>query len=475
MGPEPREMSPEPVVTSRADRVAVTARWVLTGHRSGTPELVPHGTVVVRDGRIEDVTTAEVADARRIRLPGNSLLLPGFVDVHSHSLNGPLFRGMTEDRSRAGTQSTLVYDVLMPVGDLAATTMTDDEARAVYTASLLRILAGGTTTTVDVFRPRHRAFLDAARDVGIRAYGAPYLATRTVAGVDAHGTPVTRESDGPAQLEHAVQLFREYDEGPGGRIRVMLGPHCTDTCSPAYLAKVLATARDLGTNMTIHVAQSRPELAYLRRHHDCTPVEFLARHGICGPDVVAAHCAFATPDDLAVLASTGTPVACCPATFVHSGRHVSYRTFVDAGVTTGIGTDGHSLTYLEELRVAGTVAKLAAGGPSGVTSADLLRTGTEGSAAVLGRSDLGRIERGARADLVGLTLNDPGLEPVLDPLSTAVWHSAGTGVDLVVVDGAVLVEQGRHTRIDAAAVRRSANAVVERIWETFARASPPPT
>lgn len=464
------------MVTSRDERVAVTARWVLTGHRSGAPELLPHGTVVVRGDRIEDVTTEEVADARRIRLPGNSLLLPGFIDAHSHSLNGPLFRGMTEDRSRAGSQSTLVYDVLMPVGDLAATTMTDDEARAVYTASLLRILAGGTTTTLDVFRPRHSAFLDAARDVGIRAYGAPYMATRSVVGVDATGTPVTRKTDGAAQLQHAVQLFHEYDEGPGGRIRVLFGPHCTDTCSPAYLGEVLATARELGTAMTIHVAQSRPELAYMREHHDCTPVEYLARHGITGQDVIAAHCAFATADDLGLLASTGTPVACCPATFVHSGRHVSYRAVADAGVTTGIGTDGHSLTYLEELRVAGTVAKLAAGGPSAVTSADLLRTATEGSAAVLGRSDLGRLERGARADLVGLTLSDPGLEPVLDPLSTAVWHSAGTAVDLVVVDGDVLVEQGRHVRIDAASVRREANAVVERIWETFAeRSATPPS
>lgn len=448
------------------DRIAINARWVLTGYQAGVPELLPNGTVVIRGDRVEDVTSADVPNARRVHLPENSLLLPGFLDLHSHALNGPLFRGMTEDRDRTGVADTLIYDLLMPVGNYAVASMTYDEAVAVYTSSLLRTLAGGTTTVVDMFRPRDSAFLDAARSVGIRAYAAPYLSSRSIVGVDVGGTPIMEDRDGLAQLNRAVSLFHDYDEGPGGRVRVMMGLHCTDTCSPEFLVQVAATARELDTMSTIHVAQSKPEMTYLRQQHGATPVEYLIRNGVCGPAVLAAHCAYATDGDLQRLADTGTPVACCPATFAHAGHAVPYKRFADAGVRTAIGTDGHSLGFLDELRVAGLVSKLANGDSGAGTAADLLRTGTEHAAAVLDRSDLGRIQRGARADLVAITLRDPGVAPVLDPVRTVVWHHGAAITSLVVVNGEILIEEGRHVSVDRESVQRAASTAIERVWQS---------
>lgn len=448
------------------ERTAIHASWVLTGFESGKPQVVPDATVVISDGHIEDVVTDYPTDAGRIDLPENSLIMPGFVDLHTHALNGPLFRGMTEDWDRGGNQGTLVYDLLMPVGDRAAATMSPSEALAVYTMSLLNTLKGGTTTVLDTFRLPQPTILDAARDVGIRIYGAPYLASRSISGVDPHGDPITHKSDEREQLDQAISIFHEYDEGPDGRVRLMLGPHCTDTCSPEFLKTVMDTAGELGIGVTIHVAQSRPEVTIMKATYGLTPVEYLMKHGVSGPNVIAAHCAFATDDDLALLAASGTPVACCPATFAHGGRSVDFNRFADAGVVTGLGTDGHSVRMLDEMRIAGFVSKLAGASPRQVTSADVLRTATEGGAAALGRSDLGTLRPGARADLTGIVLEGPGIQPVLEPVSNLVWHHGGAVTNLVVVDGEILVKDGHHVSIDEEQVERDAASAIRRIWES---------
>jgi 5-methylthioadenosine/S-adenosylhomocysteine deaminase len=453
---------------TKSERTAIHASWVLTGYESGKPHLVPDATVVISDGRIDDIVTTYPPDQQQIRLPDNSVIVPGLVDTHTHALNGPLFRGMTEDWDRGGNQGTLVYDLLMPVGDRAASMMSPSEARAVYTLSLLNTLKGGTTTVLDMFRLPRATILDAARDVGLRIYGAPYLASRSISGVDAQGNPITATSDESAQLDNAVSIFHEYDEGPDGRIRLMLGPHCTDTCTPEFLKTIMNTARELDIGVTIHVAQSRPEVAIMKATYGLTPVEYLMKHGVSGGRVIAAHCAFATDDDLGLLASTGTPVASCPATFAHGGHSVDFNRFAQAGVITGLGTDGHSVRMLDELRIAGFVSKLA-GASSGtrqVTSADILRTATEGGAATLGRNDLGTLHPGARADLTAFVLDGPQIQPVLDPISKLIWHHGGASTSLVVVDGEILVKDGHHVRIDEERVEHEASAAIRRIWES---------
>ena len=116
------------------------------------------------------------------------------------------------------------------------------------------------------------------------------------------------------------------------------------------------------------------------------------------------------------------------------------------------------------MRTAAIVSKLATGLSENAAARDLVGAMTIDSAAALGRPDLGRIAPGARADLVVFDMGGAHLAPVSDPLKTLVWHANAADVAAVIVDGAVIVEGGRHLLVDEAAIIEAGSAAVRKVW-----------
>jgi cytosine/adenosine deaminase-related metal-dependent hydrolase len=426
---------------------AVVARWTLLPLPSGGLEAAEDVTVLVRGQRIEDVVRGPVAVEadRRIELH-RGIVLPGFVNLHNHALNGPVFRGIVDDAG--GAADTIVYDLLLPLGDLASEVLSGDELRAVYRLAVLELLRSGTTSVLDMPRAQHHGFLDAATELGLRAFAAPYV----------FSTP-----DEDASLAAAVAVADRYDGGSDGRIRVGFGPHATDTCSPRLLRRIADLAAERDTFVSIHVAQSRHEVETVRARHGCTPVEYLRDTGLLGPRTVVAHGVYADDGDLDLLRETGTTLAHCPLTFARSGVTVAFERFHRAGVRTGIGTDAYSFDHFAELRAAGLIAKLASGDGGTADAATLLAAATSTGGDALG-GRFGRIEPGLRADLVGVDLSAPHLQPVRDPLRNLVWNATPADVAVVMVDGRVVVDGDGVAGCDERRVVDEAAAAVERLW-----------
>jgi cytosine/adenosine deaminase-related metal-dependent hydrolase len=313
-----------------------------------------------------------------------------------------------------------------------------------------------------MFRPEQTAVFEAAAAVGLRLYAFPYLFSHrpTAPGLPA---PDDGAEDVAAAITRSVDLIRRHDQGAGSRIRVGLGPHGTDTCSPALLRAVGETASRERCLVSIHLAQSPSEVESSHRRHGCGPVEHLSRLGLLGPDLLAAHCLYATDGELDLLARSRTTVVNCPLVFARWGAPAPFHRFTARGVRTAIGTD-QERDYVAELRTAGLMSKLHAGQAHVASAAELLRAATLTGAEALGRADLGRIEPGARADLVVVDLGRPPLHPAFDPVASLVWHASGGDVTAVLVDGEVLVEGGRFVRGDEAAIRRDAAAAIEKVW-----------
>lgn len=449
---------------------AVRAKWTVVPAGSDSIEVVEGATVVIEDGRIRDVADAaiDVGADRRIEL-SQGILFPGFVNLHNHAINGPIFRGIVDDIPPATDADGLVYSLLLPLGDLAGRVSSEDDIRAIYRLALLEILRSGTTTVLDMPRAVHRSIFDVAKELGLRVFGAPYVFSTPPLGVDASRRPVYGSIDEARSLRDALEIADEYDEGPGGRIRIGFGPHATDTCSPELLRQVGREARERDTFVSVHVAQSRIEVEAIRQRYGRSPVEFLRETGVLGPQVVAAHCVYAEDRDLEILRDTGTTVAHCPLTFARSGVTVAFDRFHRHGVRTGIGTDAYNFDYFSELRSAGFISKLT-GADSGVADArTLLRAATEVGASALPQPDLGRIAPGCLADLVAVDLGRAHLQPVRDPVKNLVWNATPADVELVMVGGDVLVEDGRVVGWDEARVVESAAAAVAKVWESAER------
>jgi cytosine/adenosine deaminase-related metal-dependent hydrolase len=163
------------------------------------------------------------------------------------------------------------------------------------------------------------------------------------------------------------------------------------------------------------------------------------------------------------LAARGVTVVNCPLVYARWGIAAPWARFHMAGVRTALGTD-QERDFVEGLRIAGLVSKLHARRADAATARALVDAATVVGARALGRADLGVIAPGARADLIVVDLAQPHVAPVADPLPSLVWHGHGGDVRDVMVDGEVLVADGRHTRVDEAAVRAQASAVIERMW-----------
>lgn len=431
----------------------VRGTWVLAVE-DGIPRLLRDHSVVVEGDRIAAVVPGDAGPADLRIDPRNSLVLPGFVNLHAHSTNARVFRGLVDDVRQDETAGGAIYGILMPAAELVARELSAAELGALARLGLLDLVQAGSTTVADMFRPEQTGFFEAAGAIGLRAYAFPYLFS------DRPGGP---NEDVEAALARSAALVNDFDEGEDGRIRVGLGPHGTDTCSPDLLRGVQETARRLGCPVSIHCAQSPSEVEASHRRHGCGPVEHLDRLGLLGPDLLAAHCLYATEPELDLLARSQATVVNCPLVYARWGVAAPYQRFAARGVRTGIGTD-QERDYVHELRTAGLVSKLHAGTGHVASAGELLRAATLTGADALRRPDLGRIAPGARADLVVVDLGRPHFQPVFDPLQSLVWHGSGADVATVLVDGEVLIHEGRFTRGDEAAIRRDGAAAIERVW-----------
>ncbi len=442
----------------------IACRYVL-GMEGGRQAVLQDHYVYLDGPRIEAVSRDAPAAGTPVVRYEHGFLMPGFVNLHTHCIRGGLFRGIPDDTEMEPWVPKLVYNVLLPLTAIVAKELTAEELRAVTALGMIDLLKGGTTTVMDMWHHGQEVFFDVARDVGLRTVGAPFIMSSSNARIGPDGYPVWDfGNDGMAQLAKSVALFKARDEGSEGLAQVAIGPHATDTCLPELLRECRKAADELDCLLTTHFAQTPQELGLLRARYGMGASEYAGDTGLLGGRVVLAHAGCATDDDLRVLADTGTHVANCALSFAREGGNFPYARFAQAGINTGIGTDSHSMDLIGELRVTGLLSKLYFGKAHFGTAHQLLGAATLNGARALGRPDLGRIEAGARADLLVFDLFKPHLQPVRDPVKNLVWKGHAGDLAFVMVQGRPVVQDGRLLSMDEAAVMRTAAGAAKKIW-----------
>ncbi len=423
--------------------------------------------VVVRDGAIADVTPHRpTMEAERIVAP-DSLLMPGLINLHNHAMSGPLFRGLADELAPGDLPGHIVFSLLMPLGDVAAALMTEEDIGDAVEMALLEGLRSGTTGLLDVYRVQQWPFIERAKRIGLRSWSCPYLFSETV-GMGADGKPIYTPTDNTG-FEATLKLFERFDEGPRGVTRVGFGPHGPDSNTPGLLRRVDAKARELDTIVSIHAAQNLIEIDRVKAAHGVGSIEHLRRLGLLRPGVVLAHGMFATDEEMAMIAREGAALASCPLAFARSGRFVPLARMEASGLRLGIGTDGVTLDMLHEIRSAAVFAKVQSGTPHGLAAPRILRAATRDAALALGRDDLGLVARGARADLVMFDLSSSRYQPVWDPLKSLMTNGSASDLTLAMVEGRVLLRDAKPTTVDAASVTKRGRAAIERVWREAAR------
>jgi cytosine/adenosine deaminase-related metal-dependent hydrolase len=214
--------------------------------------------------------------------------------------------------------------------------------------------------------------------------------------------------------------------------------------------------------MHTHLAENWKDIAFSRERFGKDPVAYAQDLGWLGEDVWHAHCVHLDDAGIATFARTHTGVAHCPTSNMRLASGIApVRRMLDAGVRVGLGVDGSASNdggdLLGEARQAMLLQRVGHG-PSALSARAALELATRGGAAVLGRDDIGRIAPGCAADIVAFDLDAIGYAGQHDPLA-ALLFCAPARVAWSMIDGRVVIEQGRLVTIDAAKVAREQRAL----------------
>ncbi|GLH81413.1 ethylammeline chlorohydrolase [Bradyrhizobium sp. SSBR45G] len=442
---------------------AIFGSYVLT-RKDGAQDVLRDHWVLVEGSRIAAVTPSRPAADEVFDRPGR-FVLPGLLNLHNHIFSEAIARTLTEDGNGRRNNKSIVYTVLLPLSKRGAEILTPEERLAIGRMGVLQLLKGGATTVMEPFRNTIPELFDAASEMGLRFYGAPYLFSTSDAKADASGVVHYAGDDGEADMAIWNALHQRWHGQGDGRIRLAMSPHATDTCGPDLLRAAASRARELDVPITTHMAQSAGEVATIaQRYGGRTPAEYLDWLGLLGPDLLAAHCHASTDADLALMAARGAGVLNCPRVFARAGVTAAFGRFAAHGVRTAVGTDGYNMDLLGELNAASLISKIALGSAETASAPELIDAVTSTAAAMIKRDDLGVIAPGATADLTIVDMTHPHLQPLHDPRRGLIALANRANIDQVMVDGRLLIHDGRYLHDDEAAITAAGAAAIEKIW-----------
>jgi cytosine/adenosine deaminase-related metal-dependent hydrolase len=444
--------------------IAIFGSYVLS-RRDGAQDVLRDHWVLLEGNRIAAITPARPAAGEIHDRPGR-FILPGLLNLHNHCFSEAVARSHTEDGNGRRNNQSIVYTVLLPLTKRGADLLSSDERLAVARLGILQLLKGGATTVMEPFRNSIPEMFDAAEEMGIRFYGAPYLFSTSDAKAGPDGVVRYAGDDGAADLATWNALHQRWNGRGEGRLQLAMSPHATDTCGPDLLRACAARARELDVPITTHLAQSRAEVETIGKRYDGrTPAEYLDWLGLLAPDLLAAHCIASTDDDLKLMAARGAAVLNCPRVFARAGATAAFSRFAAHGVKTVVGTDGYNMDLLGELNAASLISKITAQRADVANSPDLIEAVTATAAGLVKRPDLGTITPGATADLTVIDMTHPHLQPLYDPRRALIALGNRANVDQVIVDGKLLIDAGKYAQGNEAAIIAAASAAIGKIWD----------
>jgi cytosine/adenosine deaminase-related metal-dependent hydrolase len=329
--------------------------------------------------------------------------------------------------------------------------MTPEEEQTAALLACVEMLKTGTTTFCEAGTLFDvPAVADAVEQTGMRAILGRWTWDQAPAALS-HAPRMRQSTDEALRFnEEMLAKFNGRGDGRIGAWPLLLG---FGTCSEELIrgAKALAGRFETGWGM-MHLA-SHPS----RSTNDRMALARLDELGVLGPTTKLTHMVYVTDADIRLLADRGVKVVHCPtAGLKHTkglAQHGKFPEMLAAGVNVSLGGDsGNGSNHFDMLRMMYLVASLwkDARLDVGVMLAEqVLEMATVLGAGALGLGAIaGSIEPGKRADLVLFDVDQPEWRPLLNPVQNLVYAASGASVRTVLVDGRIVVDDGRVTTVD---------------------------
>ncbi len=426
-------------------------------------------SLLIKDNIISKITRDIKFPAEEIIDGSDYFLYPGLINTHHH-----FYQTLT--RNIPQVQNVELFNWLKYLYPIWARLT----PQAVYYSSLVamgELLKTGCTTAVDQFyvfpKGQPKELVDeefrAAQEIGIRFHGS--RGSMSLSEKDGGLPPdevVQTEEEILSDSQRVIEKFHDYK--PFAMQRVVLSPCSPFSVTENLLRESIKLARNYKVESHTHLAETKDEDGFCQKTFCLRPLKYMEKVGWLGNDVWFAHCVHLTENEIDLLAETGTGVAHCPVSnqkLASGAANIPYM--LKKKVAVGLAVDGSasndSSNMIAELKAAFLMHRLIYG-ISSMSAEEVLSMATNGGRDVLNQPEIGSLEEGKAADMFLINIKKLGFAGGLsDSVSALVTSGDSQIVDITIVNGKIVVCDGKLVNIDEEKVAEIANEISQKMIE----------
>jgi 5-methylthioadenosine/S-adenosylhomocysteine deaminase len=428
----------------------VTGGVVVTMDESAT--ILADGAVAIEGNSIVAVgPAAELAErfSPRDRIDARGhIVMPGLINTHTHAPM-VLFRGLADDLALMDWLAQYIFPA-------ESATVSPEFVRVGTRLAALEMIESGTTTYADMYY-FEEVIAEATKSAGLRG----------VLGQTIIKFPVADAATPEEGLNRAGKFLRDWANDE--LIVPAVAPHAPYTLTPDTLKAARALANTYNAPILIHLAETKDEVGTIAKEQSASPTMFLERLGLWNGRSLAAHAVWVDEADMAILSQRGVGLSHNPESNMKLASGTApVPAWLRHGIAAGLGTDGaasnNDLDMFEAMRMAALLHKHASGDPRVMPARQALELATSRGAAALGLGDrIGSLKAGKLADVILVSTGGARDTPMFDPLSHLVYVARGTDVRTTIVNGRVLMRDGRVLTLDRSSVIEAANSMAGKV------------
>jgi aminodeoxyfutalosine deaminase len=433
-------------------------------------EPIENGAIAIERDEIVAVGTAHVL---REKFPeaieedfGEAVLLPGFVNCHSH-LEITAMRGFL-DESDADFAEWLVK-----LTKTRAEKFSDEDIKTSALFGALEGVRAGVTCFGDIGRSGAAGF-DALISNGLR--GMLFQETEFSPNNE------TAKDD----FEKLIEKFENLRSNETNLVKAGISPHAPYTVSRKLFERITEFAIAEKIEISIHAAESIDEDNFLKNGTGLfagifekfgiswhapgnSPVQYLYDIGVLEAKPLLAHCVTVSENDLSLIKRTGSRIGHCPKSNAKFGHGVApFARILDLSIPVGFGSDSmgsnNTCDILEEARFATLLARTRQEKSEFVSTKKIIETATIGGAQALGlQHEIGSLDVGKQADIIAISLNNVAQIPVHDIYSTLLFGTNARDVRMTMVAGEMLYKDGVADRVDETELKVKMNSIAKKM------------
>lgn len=431
--------------------------------------IIDDGAVAVKGDRIVAVGPADEVAARfgqvkQVIEARGKAIFPGLINTHNH-LFQTLLKGLGDDRVLSDWLASMTFP--------SAVYLKPEDT---YHAAMLGCLEGlhsGTTTMVDYMYAHSGPGLSdgiiaAFRDLGVRAV----LGRGTMNTGARFGVPGGIQQDVATLETDFRRLAGSYHGADNGRLRIWLAPAAVWSNDREMFLRIKELLQEYDTGLMVHVSETPFDREATIAEHGANDIETLRILGLLGPRTLMVHCVYLTPREIRMARDYDARVSHNPVSNMYLSSGVApVPLMLASGLTVGLATDGaasnNSNDMLETLKFTALLHKVHDLDPTVITAEKVLEMATvEGARAIGMEKEIGSLEEGKKADLfVFDPLRSATATPMHHPVSTLVYSASSNCVEMVMIDGRVVMAEGRVLTVNEREQIAAAATVARKLAE----------